>query len=80
MNDKPLTDARDVQPGQTTYSYGDPSGPTPNDPRFEDELDAVQAARDKSMSDPLDEPIYAVWHDEDGAVICLVWNGVSYYP
>lgn len=61
------------------YSFGHPNSPQPNDPRFDTLEEAEDAAVTYTLEHPWDS-LRAVRRDDDGAVECLVFEGVAYYP
>ncbi len=52
------------------YSIGDPENPQPNDKRFE----TAEAAEVAAVEASVDDHVWAVWHDEDGELLSLVFN------
>lgn len=56
-----------------TYSFGDPHNPLPTDLRFD-----TAAAAEIAALEALDPDILAVWDDESGEVLALVFNGTVY--
>jgi hypothetical protein len=59
------------------WSYGDPNEPKADDPRFETEQKAIDAAVIASVQTDSD-PILAVWEDDSGECTTLVWCGWVY--
>ena len=59
------------------WSYGNPNNPKSDDPRFDSETAAIEAAVQVSIK-ATDEPILAVWNDDDGECTTLVWSGWVY--
>lgn len=62
-----------------TYSYGHPNSPQPNDPRFETEDEAIQAAIAHQGEANWDS-ILAVWEDESGYICALIFEQWVYRP
>ena len=56
------------------YSIGDPNMPTPEDRRFDELIDAEDAAVEATI----DDHVWAVWNDENGEVLCLAFGGVLF--
>lgn len=56
------------------FSYGVPHCPLPDDPRFNTEDEAISAA--VKLND--DDEVYAVWDDESGEILALVFAGMIY--
>lgn len=61
------------------FSYGDPDDPRPNDPRFDTEEDATAAAQAYQIQRPHDGGVLAVWEDESGEIMALVFAGYAYF-
>jgi len=58
-----------------SYSIGDPRDPKDSDPRFETEDQAYQAAMRASS---LDDCVWAVWDDDNGDLLMLVFDQQAY--
>ncbi len=59
-----------------TWSWGDPQEPKTDDPRFETQQKAIDAAIAASYADG--DPILAVWREDDGELTNLVFAGWVY--
>lgn len=57
------------------YSYGDPRNPCDDDPRFASFEEAQQEAAKQSR---IEDRIFAVWEDESGEILALVYDGIAY--
>lgn len=62
----------------STYSMGHAEDPKADDPRFDEQQAALDAAI--SQSEERYEEIWAVWEDEYGEILYLVHNGIPYKP
>lgn len=66
------------------YSFGDPNNPEDNDPRFDTEDKAINAALlwCKEHDDMLHAYILAVWAESDYAaeMVCLIHTGEVWRP
>ncbi len=65
------------------YSAGRLGDPQDNDPRFNVVDDAIETARRASEIDNVNFPseeVRAVWRDDTGEILCLVHQGIMYYP
>ncbi len=60
------------------YSIGNPAEPLPADPRFSTREEAEIAALELSLAH--DDAVLAVWEDEHGEVLALVFAGIVYQP
>jgi ABC-type cobalt transport system substrate-binding protein len=61
------------------FSYGHPSSPQENDPRFESYEDALKAAEQYQNKHPWNG-ILAIWEDESGEVLALLFDGLLFLP
>lgn len=57
-----------------TYSIGDPQNPVESDKHYEDYDEAEEEAKQASI----DDSIWCVWNDDDGAIECIVYQGIVY--
>jgi hypothetical protein len=53
------------------FSAGHLTNPRPDDPRFNEYAEAEQAAVDKSV----DDGVWAVWQDDSGEILTIVYQG-----
>jgi hypothetical protein len=61
------------------FSYGHPSSPQDDDPRFESYEEALKAAEQHQNEKPWDG-IPAIWDDETGEVLALLLDGLLFLP
>jgi hypothetical protein len=59
------------------WSFGDPHESKTDDPRFDSETAAIDAAV-KASNEIDGEPVIAVWRDDDGECTTPVWAGWVY--
>jgi len=58
------------------FSAGHLTSPRPDDPRFNEYAEAEQAAVNKSV----DDDVWAVWEDESGEILAIVYQGQVFKP
>ena len=58
------------------FSAGYLTNPRPDDPRFKEYSDAAQAAVDRSA----DDSVWAVWQDDSGEILAIVYQGQVFTP
>jgi hypothetical protein len=58
------------------FSAGHLTDPHPDDPRFKEYADAAQVAVKRSV----DDDVWAVWQDESGEILAIVYQGEVFTP
>ncbi len=61
-----------------SYSIGEPAYPVPDDARFETREEAEVKAIELSCTMYYDATVLAVWEDDGGEVLALVFRGIVY--
>jgi hypothetical protein len=58
------------------FSAGHLTSPRPDDPRFNEYTEVEQAALDGSV----DDSAWAIWQDDSGEILAIVYRGQVYTP